>query len=81
MLASVPPDSTLPKIATLTSSGPMVVPKLLMPPASVSRCAPVLGSPMTMASGLAAICCSEKPRPTMNRPDSIRLKEPVLAAG
>ena len=81
MLASVPPAATLPKIATLTSSGPMVVPKLLTPPAMVSRCAPVLGLPITIASGLAAICCSEKPSPTMNRPDSIRPNELAFAAG
>ena len=81
MLASVLPATTLPKMAKLTSSGPMVVPKLLTPPAMVSRCAPVAGLPITIASGLAAICCSEKPRPTMNRPDSIKPNEPLLAAG
>jgi hypothetical protein len=36
---------------------------------------------MITASVLAAICWSEKPRPTMNRPDSISANEPVLAAG
>ena len=42
---------------------------------------PVLGLPITIASGLAAICCSEKPRPTTNRPEIIRLNDPLLAAG
>ena len=68
-------------MAMLTSSGPIVVPRLLMPPAMVRRCAPVAGSPITIASGLAAICCRANPRPTMNRPLSINAKEPVLAAG
>ena len=81
MLASVLPVARLPKMAKLTSSGPIVVPKLLTPPAMVRRCAPVAGLPITIASGLAAICCSANPSPTMNSPDSISANEPLLAAG
>ena len=47
----------------------------------LNLCDPVLASPITIAKGLAAICWSEKPRPTINNPDIIKMKEAVLAAG
>jgi hypothetical protein len=68
-------------MAKLTSSGPIVVPKLFTPPAIVSLCDPVLGSPMIIASGFAAVCCNENPRPTIKSPVINRLKEAVCAAG
>ena len=49
-----------------TTIGPMVVPKELMPPARFNRCAPFSASPNEMANGLAAVCCNEKPSPTIN---------------
>ncbi|MNI68721.1 hypothetical protein D3C73_1244300 [compost metagenome] len=64
-----------PKMAKLTISGPMVVPKLLIPPASVKRCEPVLMGPKAIASGLATVCCKEKPKATINKPESINGKE------
>ena len=50
-----------------TTMGPMAVPKELTPPARFNRCAPLAGSPSPIAKGFAAVCCREKPSPTINR--------------
>ena len=57
-----------PGFGPLLAAGPIVVPKLLTPPAKLNRCEPVFGSPIAIASGLAAVCCSEYPRPIINKP-------------
>ena len=66
------PDDAVPKIAKLTINGPMVVPKLLIPPARVNLCDPVLTGPNAIAKGLATVCCKENPKPTVKRPASIK---------
>ena len=81
ILAVVLEEAAEPKRAKLTMSGPMVVPKLLIPPAKVNRCDPVFTGPKAIANGLATVCWSEKPNPTMNSPESINSKDPKLAAG
>ena len=81
MLASVSPAEADPKMAKPTNKGPIVVPKLLIPPAKVKRCEPLFNEPKAMASGLATVCCKEKPRATINKPDNINGKEPLFAAG
>ena len=68
-------------MAKLTINGPMVVPRLLIPPASVNRCEPVVIGPNAIANGLATVCCNENPSATINKPESINGKEPVFAAG
>ncbi|MNE04628.1 hypothetical protein D3C80_971650 [compost metagenome] len=68
-------------MAKLTINGPIVVPKLLIPPASVKRCEPVLIGPKAIASGFATVCCSENPSPTIKSPDNIKANDPVFAAG
>ena len=73
MLMSVLPLAAAPKIAKLTIRGPMVVPKLLIPPAKVNRCEPVFIGPNAIANGLATVCCNEKPNPTVNKPASIKV--------
>ena len=45
----------------------MVVPKELIPPARFNLCAPFSASPNEIANGLAAVCCNEKPSPTIKR--------------
>ena len=70
-----------PNIAKLTSNGPSVVPTLFTPPAKLNRCDPFRGSPMTIAKGFAAVCCNEKPSPTINSPEIIKGNEAVSAAG
>ena len=70
-----------PKMARLTMSGPMVVPKLFIPPAILNRCEPVLALPILIANGLAAVCCSENPRPMVNNPEINNGKEDRFAAG
>lgn len=42
-----------PKMAKLTISGPIVVPKLFIPPAKVRRCEPVVIGYKAIARGLA----------------------------
>ena len=37
--------------------------------------------PKAIANGLATVCCKEKPKATINNPESINSNEPVLAAG
>ena len=70
-----------PKMAKLTISGPIVVPKLFIPPAKVRRCEPVVMGPKAIARGLATVNYKKKPKPTIKRPASIKGKEPVFAAG
>ena len=59
---------TPPKMAKPNKTGPIVVPKLLIPPARLNRCDPFAGSPKLIANGLAAVCCKENPIPTINNP-------------
>ena len=44
----------------------MVVPRELTPPAKFKRWAPFSGTPNETANGLAAVCCKENPKPTIN---------------
>src|SRR5690606_3031693 len=81
MLASVLEPVAEPKIAKVTINGPIVVPKLLIPPAKVNLCEPVCTGPIAIAKGFATVCCNENPNPTINKPDSISGKDSVLAAG
>ena len=60
-------------MAKLTISGPIVVPKLLIPPAKVKRCEPVFIGPNAIAKGLATVCCNENPKATII--NQITLKE------
>ena len=60
------PSAIVPKIAKLIIKGPIVVPTLFIPPAKLSLCDPFSGSPITIAKGLAAVCCKENPSPTIN---------------
>ena len=71
----------IPKIAKETNTGPMVVPTLLIPPAKLNRKLPVDGSPMLIAKGLAAICCSANPIPTVDKLPSNKGNEDSFAAG
>ena len=68
-------------MAKLTISGPIVVPKLLIPPAIVNRCEPVETGPSAIAKGFATVCCNENPNATINNPESIKGNDPVFAAG
>ena len=58
----------------------MVVPKEFIAPPNVTLLVPVLGSPNAMAKGCAAVCCSEKPSATTNKPASIPGNVPRLTA-
>ena len=58
--------AAVPKSANDTTIGPIAVPKEFTPPARFSLCEPFSGSPSDIAKGLAAVCCSEKPKPTIN---------------
>ena len=68
-------------MANETITGPMVVPTLLMPPAKLKRMFPFEGSPICIARGLAAICCKENPKPTVNSPEINKGKEALFEAG
>ena len=81
ILAVVFSEEAAPKMAKLTINGPIVVPKLFIPPAVMSRCEPVAIGPKAIANGFATVCCNEKPNPTINNPDNIKGNEPVFAAG
>ncbi|MNL59666.1 hypothetical protein D3C87_1834120 [compost metagenome] len=48
--------SPIPNKAIPNRIAPIVVPKELIPPANVKRCAPVAGLPILIAKGLATIC-------------------------
>jgi hypothetical protein len=52
-----------------------VVPRLLIPPAVVKRCDPVVNGPKAIASGFATVV-KENPKATMNNPDNINGKKP-----
>ena len=65
--SSGPDFGVEPNKISATTIGPIVVPKEFIPPAKFSLCDPFSGSPNEMAKGFAADCCSEKPRPTMNK--------------
>ena len=78
---AVPETATEPKMAKLNNKGPMVVPTLFTPPARLKRCDPVFESPMVIASGLAAVCCKEKPNATINKPEIIKGNDTLSAAG
>ena len=69
-----------PNNASATTIGPIAVPKELIPPPKVMRWAPVSGEPSKAAKGLAAVCCSEKPNATANRPSNIPGKVLALTA-
>ncbi len=81
MLMSVLLEVAEPNMAKLTIKGPIVVPRLFIPPAIVRRCDPVVMGPRAIANGFATVCCSENPSATMNKPDNIRGNDPVFAAG
>ena len=81
ILASVLEAVAEPKIAKATINGPIVVPRLLIPPAIVKRCDPVSVGPTSIASGFATICCKENPNPNINNPVIINGNEPKFAAG
>ena len=70
-----------PKMAKLTISGPIVVPKLFIPPANVNRCDPVVIGPKAIANGLATVCCKENPKAKVNNQDNIKGNECIFAAG
>ena len=76
----VPESETDPKMAKLIKRGPIVVPTLFTPPAKLNRWEPFLGSPIVIASGLAAVCCKEKPSATINKPEIIKGKETLSGA-
>ena len=59
--------AAVPNKINVTMIGPIVVPSELTPPAKFNRCDPFSGSPKRSANGLAAVCCNEKPRPTIKR--------------
>ena len=59
----------------------MVVPKEFTPPAKVKRCAPVSALPILIAKGFATICCTENPKPTINKADKKNTKLAFIAAG
>ena len=65
-MSSSPEGGAEPKIMSAITIGPMVVPKELIPPAKLRRWEPVSGSPKAIAKGLAAVCCKENPKPTIN---------------
>ena len=71
LICSSETDAAVPNKANATTIGPMVVPKELIPPPRFTLLAPVFGSPNKMANGLAAVCCNEKPKATMNNPTNI----------
>ena len=64
----------VPNNASATIKGPMVVPKLLIPPPRLIRLLPVASSPSAIMNGFAEVCCNEKPSATMNSPSSIPAK-------
>ena len=65
-LSSSPDKGEDPKIISAITIGPIVVPNEFTPPARFSRCDPLLTSPNEITKGFAAVCCNEKPKPTMN---------------
>ena len=60
MLSST--DAADPKRANEMIKGPIVVPKLLIPPPKLILLLPVLSSPKEIIKGLADVCCREKPQ-------------------
>jgi hypothetical protein len=78
---SAPVAIAFPNRTKLTKMGPTVVPKELMLPAKFKREAPLAGSPIFKTSGLAEVCCNEKPRAMMKNATSINGKDPELTAG
>ena len=60
-----------PNKANATISGPIIVPKELIPPVKFTLVAPVAGFPNEIAKGLAAVCCNEKPNATKKNPINI----------
>ena len=60
-----------PNSANATMRGPIIVPKELTPPPKFTLVEPVAGSPNEIAKGLAAVCCKEKPKATINKPISM----------
>ena len=68
-------------MAKETITGPIVVPTLFIPPAKLKRIFPFEGSPICIANGFAAICCKEKPRPTINKPEISNGKDSLFEAG
>ena len=66
--------AAVPNNARETTIGPIAVPKELIPPAKFNLCDPVLGSPNEIAKGFAAVCCNEKPSPTIKRAPKIYVK-------
>ena len=54
-----------------TMIGPIMVPKLLIPPPKLILPVAVDSSPNEMANGLAAVCCKLKPSATINKPTNI----------
>ena len=63
--------AAVPNNAKETTIGPIAVPKELTPPARLSLCDPLSGSPNEIAKGFAAVCCNEKPSPTIKRAPKI----------
>ena len=60
----------VPNNARATTSGPIVVPRLLIPPPRLILLLPVDSSP-EIINGLADVCCNEKPKATINKPNNI----------
>ena len=71
LICSTVTEAAVPKSAKATTIGPIVVPKELIPPPRLTLLAPVFGSPHKIAKGLAAVCCNENPRATINNPTNI----------
>ena len=61
----------VPNKAKATIKGPIVVQRLLIAPPKLIRFPPVRSSPIKIINGFADVCCSEKPKATMNNPSNI----------